>query len=236
MRWNALALAAVCSVAIAGCGKAEDTASTKVDKEFGDKVRAYLMQHPEVIKEAIDAYNANLDAQAAEESKAAIRQNRDALERDPRDFVANPTGRYTVVEFYDYRCPHCVNVAPKVADFIARNPDVRVVFKELPIFGAPSERAAYTALAVKRAGGDYAAAYREMMQAKPLDDTVKARILARHGLTLAALDNPPEADKKHLADIHALAGKIGVTGTPSFVIGEDMAAVEKAVADLRKGG
>jgi protein-disulfide isomerase len=235
-------MAAACSLAIAGCGKAEDAATRPVDKEFGDKVRAYLMQHPEVIKEAIDAYNAKVDAEAAENSKVAIQKNRQALERDPRDFVANPNGKITVVEFYDYRCPHCVNVAPKVADFIARNPDVRVVFKEMPIFGAESERAAFTALAVKRAGGDYLAAYSEMMAAKPLNDDVLTRVLARQGLTLAALDTPAEADKQQLIDIHRVAGEIGVTGTPSFIIGdvlvpgEDMDAVEAAVEKARKGG
>ena len=77
---------------------------------------------------------------------------RAALERDPRDFVANPNGKVTVTEFYDYRCPHCINIAPKVVGLIRSQPDVRFVFKEMPIFGATSEHAARAALGRQGAG------------------------------------------------------------------------------------
>lgn len=240
MRWNALALALAASVAIAGCSNAASPPDATVDKAFGDKVRAYLMQHPEVIKEAIDQYNANQEKAAAAEAKAAIGKNRAALERDARDYVANPNGKVTVTEFYDYRCPHCTNVAPAVVAFIAANPDVRFVFKELPIFGDESDRAALAALAVKRAGGDYMAAHKAMMATKGLDDAAIIRIMTRCGASAAALTAPNPDDVKHLADIRALATEIGVTGTPAFIIGdelipgEDMEAVQAAVNQQRR--
>lgn len=68
---------------------------------------------------------------------AAIAQVRPILERDPRDFVANPGGKITIMfKVSDYQCGHCINIAPAVLDIIKRNPDVRFVFKEMPILGA----------------------------------------------------------------------------------------------------
>lgn len=244
MRWTALALALACSLAVTGCSRAQGvgSAASPEDKAFGEKVRAYLLAHPEVIKEAADKYNANQELAAAANAKAALGKNRAAIERDARDFVANPNGKITVTEFYDYRCPHCVNVAPKVVEFVAKNPDVRFVFKELPIFGAPSERAALAALSVKRSGGDYLAAHKALMSAKPLDDAAIVRILKTHGVDAATLDKPAAVKDAtaHLADNQQLARDIGVEGTPAFVIGDtvvpgaDMESVEAAVAEARK--
>ena len=130
---------------------------------FGQRVRAYLLAHPEVFQEAaqrLQAKDAADEADVMRRGRAQIPRLRAAIERDPADFVANPNGRVTVTEFYDYRCPHCVNAAPKVLDLIAAHPEVRFVFKETPIFGPTSEHAARAALAVKAAGGDGLAFYR----------------------------------------------------------------------------
>ncbi len=113
------------------------TRSSAKDDAFGDRVKAYILSHPEVIQQAIEKLQAraDLDEAAAEaKAKAALPAVRAALERDPRDFVANPDGKVTVTEFYDYRCPHCVNAAPKVLALIAAHPDLRVVFKEFADF------------------------------------------------------------------------------------------------------
>jgi protein-disulfide isomerase len=216
--------------ALGGCGK--------TDKAFDDRVHAYLLAHPEVIQEAINKLQEKQDAQAASQAKAAIAQNRQALEHDPRDFVANPNGKITVTEFYDYRCPHCVNAAPAVLALIKSSPDVRFVFKEFPIFGAASDRAALAAIAVKRAGGDYLGLYRDFMAARPLNDPSIDQILTAHGVAPAKLE---EASLKteataQLAAVRQLAISLGIQGTPAFVIGdtlvpgEDMDAVRAAIA------
>ncbi len=76
------------------------------------------------------------EKQAAEKARvpprAPMNKYRQALERDPRDFVANPNGTITVVEFFDYRCGYCKVAAPQIVELIRKNPDVRFVFKELP--------------------------------------------------------------------------------------------------------
>src|ERR1700761_2196551 len=84
------------AVSLSGCQKADDAA-------FGNRVHAYLMAHPEVVREAAQKLNDNDRVAAQKASLDAIAKYRGQLERDPRDFVANPDGKYTVVEFFDYR-------------------------------------------------------------------------------------------------------------------------------------
>ena len=154
----AIALAAAL---LTGC---QDKAAN--DAAFGQRVRAYLLAHPEVLQESAR----RLDAKLAEDELATERQGaerlprlRAAVERDPADFVAHPDGAVTVTEFYDYRCPHCINAAPRVVALIRDHPQVRFVFKEMPIFGPVSEHAARAALAVKAASGDYLGLYSALM-------------------------------------------------------------------------
>jgi protein-disulfide isomerase len=215
------------------------------DAAFGAKVKAYLMAHPEALHAALenmqakdDADQAKQDAAADAKASAALPSLRNALEHDPRDFVANPDGKVTVTEFYDYRCPHCIEIAPKVVDLIRQHPDVRFVFKEMPIFGDASDHAAEAAIAAKDQGKDYVGLYEAMMSAHPLTDEEIDRLAAAKGVSLALM-NSPQAQAKataQLDDISKLAGKLHIIGTPGFVVGdviipgEDYDALQAAIA------
>ena len=236
MSFSKTALAALASaIALSACSRA--------DAGFDAKVHAYLIAHPEVIQEAMTALQKKQDAQAAIQAKLAIAQNRQAIERDPRDYVANPNGKITVTEFYDYRCPHCANIAPAVLSIIHDNPDVRVVFKEFPIFGGASNKAAIAAIAVKQSGGDYLGLYHDYMSAKPLDDAAVQRLALAHGVDPAKLAQAAQsADvSQQLTTVRKLATDLGVDGTPAFVIGdtvvsgEDLAGIKAAIAAARSG-
>jgi protein-disulfide isomerase len=207
--------AAAAALTLAGCQRESDAA-------FGERVRAYLLAHPEVLEEASQRLQDNAEAKvqaAMRKAETQLPALRAAVERDPRDFVANPNGKITVTEFYDYRCPHCINMAPGIVALIKGHPEVRFVFKEMPIFGAASDHAAYAALAVKKDGGDYLGLYQAFMAAQPLDDQAVDRIAIAHGAK--ASDIPPNADNTaHLAATRALFDKLGMDGTPGFVIGD----------------
>lgn len=231
-----IALAAV-AVALSACQARND------DAAFGEKVRAYLLAHPEVLQEAGErlaaktAESAEADQRAAE---ALLPKVRAAVERDPRDFVANPAGKITVTEFYDYRCPHCADAAPKVIALVRANPDVRVVFKETPVFGPTSERAAAAALAVKIAGGDSLGLYQDLMATADLDNDTIDRLARQHGAPAAALQARPTAEAAaHLAQTADLFNQLSLRGTPAFIvgdhiiIGENMAAVNADIARAR---
>lgn len=228
-----LALAAI--LALSGCQKTADAA-------FGQKVRAYLLEHPEVIEEAVQKLQEKKIADAANIAKAGMVKHREALERDPRDFVANPNGKITVVEFFDYRCGYCKTSAPEILKIIRDNPDVRFVFKEFPIFGGESTLAAQVALspAGKAKGLDL---YRSFMGEKALDSASIDRHLAAVGINPAQARAAGEsaAVQKHISETRELAQSLGIEGTPAFIVGDrmvpgaDMPALRAAIAAAKAG-
>lgn len=240
---SAFRAAAVFAIALSlgGCQKETDDA-------FGRKVRAYLMEHPEVLQEAAQKLHEKQVAEASRTRSAALAAHRAELERDPRDFVANPGGEITVVEFFDYRCSYCKIAAPEILDIIARNPDVRFVFKEYPIFGGVSDHAAKIAL-TGPAKAKALVLYRSMMAEKALDEAAIDRHLAAAGVDPAQARKAAQSPEiaKHLADVRALAQALKIEGTPAFVVGDtliggaDMPALKAAIlkaktADLKRQG
>ena len=217
-----------------GCQKASD-------QVFDARVRAYLLRHPEVIEEAVNKLNDNKAKEAAAKAQDIINRRRQDIDRDPRDFVANPNGKVTVAEFYDYNCTYCKAAAPQILDLIRRNPDVRFVFKEYPIFGGDSDRAASLALAAKT-HGKYLQLYQQFFGvAQHLDQAAMERIVAAAGLDKTALEAEAVSDpiRKQLVDTHALAEQIGINGTPTFIVdgkmltGADIPALTRAIAEAR---
>ena len=234
---------AVASLALSACSDVRGK-----DEAFGKRVRAYLLEHPEVLEEAI----VRLDQKRAEAGVAtqvkALATNRAALERDRRDPVlGNPNGAVTVVEFFDYRCGYCKSIAPQVLAMLDSEKDVRFVFKELPILPdangriGVSERAARLALAA-HAKGRYREVHRDLMAQKALDDAGIQRVARNLGLDPVALARagatPAAAD--HLSDNQELARALGIQGTPAFVIGDqvvpsaDPDALRAAIAAARQ--
>jgi protein-disulfide isomerase len=131
-----------------------------------------------------------------------------------------------------------------VLEIIRNNPDVRFVFKEMPIFGGASDRAAMAALLVRRANGDSLGLYQSYMSARDLDQAGIDRIAAAHGAQVRLLDDPQfiREATTHLTENAAIAQEIGIQGTPGFVIGdtiiygEDAEAINEAIAAQRRGG
>jgi protein-disulfide isomerase len=224
-------------VALAACD------SHTSDEAFGRRVRGYLLSHPEVLQEMAQRLDAKQDAEqvsAVKRAEALLPSLRPAVERDPRDFVANPAGAITVTEFYDYRCPHCADAAPKVLALIRDHPDVRFVFKEMPIFGPTSEHAARAALAVRKDGGDSLGLYEAFMSAKPLQDDAIDQLAQEKGARPQDLSpTAVRAYDAHMADTGVLFNKLALGGTPAFIVGdhiilgEDMAAVDTAIQQQR---
>jgi protein-disulfide isomerase len=211
-----------------GLGACQPAASD--DKSFDARMKTYLLSHPQELRAALDNMQAKEDAaaraQAAAVAKAKLDQPplRLALEHDPRDFVANPNGRVTVTEFYDFRCGHCINIAPKLIDLIRRRPDVRFVFKDLVIFGPTSARAAMAVIAAKRQGKDVLALYQDFMSTHPLTDDAIDRLAAKRGVDLSAMNDARfKADAQaQLMDNARLATQLSIDGTPGFVVGDDL--------------
>ena len=230
-----LALALAATLALAGCQKSDDAA-------FGAKVRTYLLAHPEVLQEMAAKLQEQEQLKQQTASKDAIQKFRQQLERDPRDFVANPTGSITVVEFFDYNCGYCKLAAPEVVKMIADNPDVRFVFKEFAFQTADSIQASRMVLtpAAKPKG---LALYQALMAQKPLNQDAIDRSFQSSGVDVAEARRAANAPaiEQQISDTHDLARSLGIDGTPAFVIGDrivhgaDINAVRAAISAARTG-
>jgi protein-disulfide isomerase len=228
-----LTVAACAALALSACQKPADDA-------FGAKVRAYLLEHPEVIQEAALKLREKQVLEAAKASATAVAKHRQQIERDPRDLVINPAGQFTVVEFFDYRCGYCKVVAPEMVKLIQENPDVRFVFKEFPIFGEVSETAARMALTYEGKSKGLAL-YKAWMEDRGLDEAALDRHLIEAGLDPAVVRKAAAspAITAQLNDVRTLAGALGLQGTPAFVVGDyvipgaDMDAVKAALAKVK---
>jgi len=215
-------------------------APSKPDEAFGQKVRAYLLEHPEVLLEMSAKLEQKQASKAAAQGRAALNQYRQAIERDPRDFVANPKGVVTVTEFFDYRCGYCKLATPEIIKLINENPDVRFVFKDFVIFGQDSEAAARLFLGARDQGKSLEL-HKALMAEKSLDAAGALRIAAAMGLDVekAKATGASAETTQHLADTHALAQALAIEGTPAFIIGDqiipgaDMNALTLAIANAR---
>jgi protein-disulfide isomerase len=232
----AVAAASLVALSLIGCGQAN------ADKAFGEKVHAYLIEHPEVLVEMSAKLQEKQTAEKTKNAKGAINKYRQALERDPRDFVANPNGSITVVEFFDYRCGYCKLAAPQIVELIQKNPDVRFVFKDFVIFGHDSEVAARMVLGAKDQGKTIEL-HKQLMAEKSLDEAGVMRVAQQLGIDLAKAraSGTSEAVTQHLADTHALAEALAIEGTPAFFVGDqmipgaDMHALNLAIDQARAG-
>jgi protein-disulfide isomerase len=232
----ALAAASIAALSLIGCGQAN------ADKAFGEKVHAYLIEHPEVLVEMSAKLQEKQTAEKTKNARGAINRYRQALERDPRDFVANPNGSITVVEFFDYRCGYCKLAAPQIVELIQKNPDVRFVFKDFVIFGHDSEVAARLVLGAKDQGKTIEL-HKRLMAEKSLDEAGVMRVAQQLDIDLskARASGTSEAVTQHLADTHALAEALAIEGTPAFFVGDqmipgaDMHALNLAIDQARAG-
>ncbi len=237
-----LAILPLALVAIALTPACAQSSKPAERAEIEKIVREYLIANPEVLEEAMVALQTKREAERAAMTVAAIKANRERLYEKPNAYFIGPAdAKVTVVEFFDYRCGYCKRSVNWVTALpAAYDGKVRVVFKELPIFGGISETAALAALAAGRQG-KYLEMHTGLMGIKSNDDLTDAAIdeLARRvGVNVARMraDMKSEAVIAQLADQKSLGQALGVGGTPGFFIGEryiegaDIAEIEKAIA------
>jgi protein-disulfide isomerase len=210
------------------------------------EIRAYLLEHPEVIMEAIQVLELRRkEAEAAAEAGAVASIGQE-LHDDGYSFVAgNPDGDVTVVEFSDYNCGYCKRAHADVQALLRMDPNVRLVIKEFPILGPASRTAAEVAMASMRQkdGAAYLEFNELLMQNRgSLDEATIYRLAQRAGLDAGLLRSDARDPRiaENLARTYALAQKLRIEGTPTFVIGDNVVrgfvplkALQEAVAEQR---
>jgi protein-disulfide isomerase len=207
-------------------------------------VRDALKSDPSILRDAIEALQADDAARDAADTKARLIDRQKALVANAADPVAgNPAGDVTLVEFYDPRCPYCRRMVPTIDALLKKDHGVRLVFKDIPVLGPASEAETRAILAAQKQGG-----YLKMQAAlmsTPAEPTPAMLRDTAKGLGLdpakLATDMNSQAVTDRIKQNMSLAHALKVDGTPIFVIGTqmipgamDQAALENAIAVARK--
>lgn len=198
---------------------------TDVERDaFREEVRAYLLENPEVLIEAMNVLQDREAQTAAARDQQVLADNHDVIFNDGVSWVGgNPEGDVTVVEFMDYRCGYCRKAYSEVEELVKSDGNIRFVLKEYPILGEDSMVSARFAIAVQQLHG--ADAYKTVHDALiALRGTPDAETLGRlatdMGFDANAILVKMASDEvtKVIADNHALAEKLEISGTPTFVV------------------
>ena len=215
-------------LALSGCSttsKETKGASALTHDVTDAAIERYIRAHPEVIEQSLRDLLAKREAELQERHKAALATKQQELLHDPTSPVSgNPKGEITLVEFYDYRCGYCKKAASAVTELQKIDPRVRVVYKDFPILGESSELAAKAALASQAQGKHQA--FHEALLASHADMTKEAILKIAVGVGLDA--KRLEADMANpkwqavIAKNRALARELGISGTPGFIVGNEL--------------
>ncbi|KTD22957.1 DsbA family protein [Legionella londiniensis] len=194
--------------------------SAEQKKEVEQIVHDYLVNNPEVLIEASQALQQKQQQNMQEQARDAIRQNADQLFKENLAVAGNPKGNVTLVEFFDYQCIHCKKMKPVISELLKKDKNLRVIYKEFPIFGKSSELASKAALAAALQGK-----YQQMHDAllsldKRLNETIIMDTAKSVGLDVNKLkkDMSGEQVKTALEQNRQLAEKMHLMGTPAFIV------------------
>lgn len=201
----------------------------------GERVRTeqivhdYLVSHPEVLVEASSALRRRQSAQAIDADKAAI------LEPFGNAWAGNPQGDVTVVEYFDYNCGYCRATLPAIDALIAGDPKLRVVYRDWPILSEESATAARYGL-VAADMGKFNEFHRALYAGGPISDATLAAAVTTAGLDLAKVQAAAKTPRieAELARNLDIAKKLGMSGTPSWVIGDQVISSALPIEELQR--
>jgi protein-disulfide isomerase len=226
---------AVALVSIVGTSVVTTAVVGRAGAGSGEGVRAYLLAHPEVIPEAMERLR-------AKQMVAQIGDRRRAIETPfAGAWIGAAKPDVTLVQFFDYACGFCRASLPDINRLVREDPKIRVVFRELPILSADSEKAARISLAA--ASQNRFARFHDAMYAagRPNVQTIAAaaRAAALDPAAMQKVSSSPEAEQEIVRNLE-MARALGFTGTPSWVVGDQLLsgavgyeALKRAVAEAR---
>ena len=223
---------------------AEMTAAERT--AFGEQVRAYILENPEIIMEAYALLEQrNAQAEAAADTQLIARHAAELFEDDHSWVGGNPEGDITLVEFMDYRCGYCRRATPEVASLLESDGNIRLIIKEFPILGESSLLSSRFAVATKLVAGD--AAYHQVHDALLELNSDATEVTLRRlgdglGLETEAILAHMDSDEvtEILVKNRELAQQLSISGTPTFVLQDRMLRgflpaepMAQIVADIR---
>lgn len=197
-----------------------DTAS------LGPVIEEYLLANPRLLETMSVALESEMRAEESERSRIALDAMQDEIYNDPANIVlGNPEGDVTLVELFDYNCGYCRQVVADVMSLVEEDPNLRVILKEFPILSQGSVDAARVGVLVNEADVDYQAFHTALYSSRGAVDGQTALAAAEElGLSRVSLelDMNNQDVSSALQRTYAIAQALGITGTPTFIIGNEV--------------
>ena len=191
-------------------------------------VREYLLANPELLLEIQQA----LDTKQKEEQRVAnikfIQANKDKIFNSPNDgIVGNPNGKVTIVEFFDYNCGYCKRAMEDMRTLTAADPELRFVLKEFPILGSGiPQKASVVSMAFHKMMPEKYGEFHSQLLGTPgrAGEASAIKIAVSLGADEAKLREAMKDPSitEIFDETYELANKLSITGTPSYVVGEEI--------------
>ena len=205
------------------------TFSADQRQEIEGIVKNYLLQHPEVMQDVMAELEKHQKAAEAEKNRAAVAENNATIFSSPHQVVlGNPQGNVTMVEFFDYNCGYCKHALSDMLTLLKTDPNLKFVLKEFPVLGEGSVEAAHVAVAARMqdaTGKKYIEFHQKLLGGRGPADKARALAAAKEvGFDMARIEKDMGSDevKKTIDENLKLADLIGVNGTPSYVVGDEV--------------
>jgi protein-disulfide isomerase len=237
-----IAFAAAVSLALAGAAPAvAQSFSADQREEIGKIIKDYLLTHPEVMQDVMAELEKRQQSTDAEKHRAAVVENKATLFSSPHQVVlGNPQGNVTMVEFFDYNCGFCKRAMTDMLDLIKTDNNLKFVLKEFPVLGEGSVEAARVAVAARMQdanGKKYIEFHQKLLGSRGAADKMRALAVAKEvGFDMPRLERDMGSDevKKTIEENMKLAEALGVNGTPSYVVGEEVVIGAVGLDTLRE--
>jgi protein-disulfide isomerase len=208
---------------------------------IGALIKNYIAAHPEIVQGALDELDKRQKEAEAEKARMTIRDNNATLLNSAHQVVlGNPKGDVTMVEFFDYNCGFCKRALPDMMSLLGANPNLRFVLKEFPVLGDGSVEAAHVAVAARMqdpTGKKYIEFHQKLLGGRGAADKARALAVAKEvGFDIPRIEkdmDSPEV-KATIDEDMKLADLLGVSGTPTYVIGDEVVVGAVGLDELKK--
>ncbi len=219
---------------------ASEAFSAAQAREIENIVKNYLVQHPEVLQEAMDALDRRQKDAEAEKARVTIKDNHATIFNSAHQVVlGNPQGKTTMVEFFDYNCAFCKRALADMLDLLKTDSDIKFVLKEFPVLGPGSVEAAHVAVAARMqdpSGKKYLEFHQKLLGGRGPADKMRALAVAKDvGFDMTRLERDMNSDevKATIEENMKLADALGVSGTPTYVVGDEVVVGAVGLDELR---
>ena len=224
-----LAAATLLASAVMASPVRAETFSADQRQEIETIVKDYLIAHPEVMQDVLAELEKHQQAAEAEKHRTAVTENKATLFSSPHQVVlGNPQGNVTMVEFFDYNCGYCKRALPDMLSLLKTDPNLKLVLKEFPVLGEGSVEAAHVAVAARMqdsTGKKYIEFHQKLLGGRGQADKARALAVAKEvGFDMARIEKDLASDevKKTIEESMKLADSLGVSGTPTYVVGKEV--------------